>query len=207
MPTSREDFNESWLTEMPAGIGQLGSGLYRTIKSSIIDFKQNGGKPVNLGNNYFKMAGRQVMFYWHVDTKGDIDIAVEFTVKPQSLIVNAVGKNPQGSEVYASDLYNVVLKDNDKSIRLMSDEVLSDQGFNLWKRLLRAGHTVSVYDQADPGAGLITIKSEEEMEKFFKSHDHDYTRYQYVLSESGEMLAETRSYFNTRRMRELSGLL
>jgi hypothetical protein len=48
-----------------------------------------------------------------------------------------------------------------------------------------------------------TFKTKEEMDNYFELDNTDFKRYQYVLSESGEMLAETRSYFNTRRMREL----
>jgi hypothetical protein len=46
------------------------------------------------------------------------------------------------------------------------------------------------------------------MDRYFGNDDTNFRQYQYVLSEAGEVLAETRSYFNTRRMRELvPGLL
>lgn len=204
--TSRTDFNESWLSEMPMGVGKLGLNLFDTIKYNITDFSNYGGKVETIGNGYFKMSGTQVAYFWHIGQDEQIDIAMELTVKPQALIVNGVGKS-SSSNIHASDLYHVILTNTGKSIRLFSDDVLSDQGFSLWKRLLNLGHTISVYDKETPSAGLQPITSQRELEKFYQKDNAEYRRYQYVLSESFEMLAESRSYFNTYRMRTLAGLL
>jgi hypothetical protein len=83
---------------------------------------------------------------------------------------------------------------------------MSDEAFNVWARLLNMGHKISVYDNKAPGKTFKTIDSLDELQSFFKTDDTDYRRYQYILSEAGEMLAETRSFFNTRRMRELTGM-
>lgn len=205
MTTSRTDFNETWLSEMPMGIGKMGDRFFNTIASSIQDFIHTGIPPDNLSNGFKKIQGEQVAYYWH-EQNGNITLAAEFTVKPQAFIVNGVAKNPvTNSSVSAIDLYNIVLTDNHKSIKLMSDDRLSDDGYNLWKKLLKTGHTISVYDQHTPGQSLQSLKSEADMDKFFKHNDMSYRQWQFVLSESNIKLGETRSYFNTRRMRELSG--
>lgn len=203
---SRSNFNESWLTEMPKGIGKIGMDFFSTIYNSLREFISYGGQPSELPNGYKKMFGQQVAYYWH-ETNDVVNIVAELTVTPQSLIVNGVASNTaRNTVIYASDLYSVILADNHKSIRLMSDTSLSDSGYALWKRLLSLGHTISVYDKNTPGSSLISIQSAEDMDKFFKLHSPEHKHWQYVLSETGIKLAETRSYFNTRRMRELAGI-
>ena len=91
------------------------------------------------------------MFYW-IEDNSNIILAVELQIKPQALIVSLTGKHPNytGKPPYASDLYNLILKDNNKSMRLYSDESLSDEGYAIWKRLLDQGHKISVYDKNKP---------------------------------------------------------
>jgi hypothetical protein len=205
MTTSRTDFNETWLSESPMGVHKMGDRFFNTIVDNIQDYINAGVTPENLSNEFKKIQGHQVAYYWH-ENNNTITMASEFTIKPQALVVNGVARNPNvKSSVSAVDLYDVVLSDNHKSIKLMSDTILSD-GYNLWKRLLQSGHTITVYDQVNPGQSMISIKTVDDMNDFFKHGDKDYRRWQYVLSESNIKLAETRSYFNTRRMRELSGL-
>ena len=206
MSDSRSDFTESWLTEMPMGIGKMGVSFFHTMLYSLKDYIQHGGNITTLPNGYKKMFGQQVAYYWH-ETSDTIDLIVELTVKPQALVVNGISKNPKGCTIHATDMYNAILKDNHKSIRLMSDEKLSDQGYALWKRLLSIGHRITVYDKNNPGAPIQTVDSIEDMDNFYKLGDTSATKWQFVLSESNEKLAEARSYFNTYRMRKLSGLL
>lgn len=208
MTTSRTDFNETWLTEMPMGLGSFET--YDALEYNIKDLIDNGIVPEDLGNGVKKIELSQTIFYWYGD-KNTIILGVELAKKSQGLIVQLTGKNPKyrGKPPYASDLYQLILSDNKtKSIRLMSDESLSDEGKQIWDRLFSMGLNVSVYDRNNPGKSFKTFKTKKEMDKYFKLDDTDFKHYQYVLSEIGEMLAETRSYFNTRRMRELiPGLL
>jgi hypothetical protein len=207
MTTSRTDFNETWLTEMPMGIGSF--HIYDMVEYNIKDRIRSGSKVIDLGNNLKKIDGKQTKYYWY-ESNGRIDLGVELSVRPQGLVVNALGKNPKlkGHAPYASDLYDSILKDNNRSIKLLSDTQISDDAYELWKRLFKLGHTITIYDSERPGQTMQTFDSVDEMRKFFAYDNTLYKRYQYVLSESGEMLAETRSYFNTRRLRELTpGLL
>jgi hypothetical protein len=207
--TSRIDFNETWLTEMPTGLGSFET--YDMLEYNIKDLIDNRAVPSDLGNGIKKIDLSQTMVYWYEDKNGTILLGVELDKKPQGLIVILTGKNPKyrGKPPYASELYQFILRDNKtKSIRLLSDELLSDEGKQIWDRLFSMGLNVSVYDSESLGKSFKTFKTKEEMDNYFELDNTDFKRYQYVLSDSGEMLAETRSFFNTRRYRELiSGLL
>jgi hypothetical protein len=62
-----------------------------------------------------------------------------------------------------------------------------------------------VYDRTDPGKTFQTFSNISDLEPYI-SADSNFKKYQFILSESGTMLAETRGFFSTRRFRELSGL-
>lgn len=205
MTTNRTDFNETWLAEMPQGAGSF--PMYDYLEYNIKDRIKSGSNVIDLGNGLKKIAGQQVLFYWY-EKDGIILLGAELGVKPQGLVVSSLAKNPKSRKApYATDLYDAILKDSNRSIKLLSDVDLSDDAFKVWSRLLNMGHKISVYDNASPGRTLKTISDVGELASYFKDDDRAYRKYQYVLSEAGELLAETRSYFNTRRMRELSGLL
>jgi len=204
MTTDRTHFNNAWLIEMPQGIGTF--ELFDMIEYNINDLKKNGLTPVNLAGNLKKIDLPQSAYYWYeVDNK--IVLGMELAKEKQGWIVRGVGKHPRlkGRPPYASDLYNAVLHDSGHSIRLMSDIDLSDEGYNIWKKLFSLGHKISVYDRKNPGQTFKTFDSLEDFDNYFKTDDTNFRRYQFILSESGMMLAETRSHFNTRRMRELAG--
>jgi len=205
MITSRTSFNESWLTEMPEGVGSF--ELFDMLEYRIKQLAASSSTVIDLGNNLKKIDGNQVKFYWY-EKNGDIVLAIELSVSQQSLTVNATGKNPKykGCPPFASDLYDAILKDTDRSIRIMSDTQLSDEGYDIWKRLFNQGHKISVYDRLNPTKTFHTFKNLSDLDNFFKKDDSDYSRYQFVLSESREMFAEMQSFFNTRRYRELAGL-
>ena len=203
---TREQFNESWLSEMPERIGT--TELIDMLEYNIKDLIKSGQKPVQVGPLY-KIELDSVVYYWQTDSSGNIIIAVEFGKKPNTLVVHAVGKRGNaGKPPFASDLYLAVLADRrgtNNSIRLSSDDTLSDRGFDIWKRLLQSGHSISVYDRSSPGQTHRSINSVEELLSFFKDDDRNFRRYQYILSEGNGI--EVRAQFLTRRTRELAGML
>lgn len=202
--TSREDFNDTWLTEMPMGLGTFST--YDGLQQDIHDLLKSKVKITDMGNNLRSYVGNQVAYFWYVNPQTEEPILItQLDIKPQALVVSMTGKSPEykGKPPYASDLYNVILNSTGRSIRLMSDETLSDEGYDIWKRLLSHGHKVSVYDKENPGQTMITLDTLSDMDKYFKMNDSSFRRFQYVLSEIGECLAETKSHFSTRRMREL----
>lgn len=206
--TGRTDFVETWLREMPTGLGSFET--YDQLNYTIKDRIKNGSKPIVVNDaDTKKIVGSHVAYYW-VEGGDEILLGVELQIRPQGLVVSLTGKHPawRGKPPFASDLYNLILKDNNKSLRLISDNSLSDEGYAIWQRLLKKGHKISVYDKENPGRSFVTLDSLEDMAKYFAHDDTDFKRYQYVLSEPGEMLGETRSFFHIRRHRELvPGLL
>jgi hypothetical protein len=205
MTTSRTDFNETWLMEMPQGIGSF--ELFDMLDYNIKDRIKNGSPVKDLGNGLKKIDGQQVKYYWY-EKDGVILLGAELYIRPQGLVVSSLAKNPKvNGAPYASDLYNDILNDSNRSLKLLSDIDISNDAFKVWSKLLNMGHKISVYDNKNPGKTFTTISTVQQLASYFKDDDRNYRQYQYVLSESGEMLAETRSYFNTRRMRELANLI
>jgi len=202
---SKEDFENTWLFEMPMGIKV--DDAYSQLVNSIKDRINYGSKVINIADNLHKILGINIEYYWY-GTIDHVILGAEIEIKPYGLVVQLVGKDPsyKGMPPYASDLYDVILKDNHRSIRLMSDDKLSDEGYNIWKKLYSLGHKITVYNKLSPGQTFQTFSTVTDMDQFFKHNDYSFTKYQFVLSESGEVLAETRSIFNTRRYRELAGL-
>jgi hypothetical protein len=207
--TGRADFNDTWLVEMPIGLGTFET--YDALAYNIRDLLNNNVTPIKVSDNLLKIDLPKTVYYWYQDGKENIVLGAGLEKKPQALVVMLTGKNPKykGAAPFASDLYKAILQDNaSQSIRLMSDQSLSDEGKRIWDRLFDMGLNVSVYDIQNPGKSFVTFRDKDEMNSYFAKDDTDYKRYHYVLSQPGEMLAETRSYFNTRRLRELTpGLL
>lgn len=205
MTTSRIDFNETWLYEMPSGLGNF--EIFDQLQYNILHRIKDGSQIIQLSDNLNKIVGPQILYYWY-GTKTNIILAVELEVKHQGLMVNTIGKNPKykGEPPFASDLYNAILNDYHRSIRILSDQQLSDEGYNIWKKLFSLGHRISVYNKDTPGITFKPFTSLEDMDQYFKHDDYDFKKYQFVLSEAGEQFSETHSHFNTRRMRELCGL-
>lgn len=206
MSTSREDFVETWLTEMPVGSTPIGT--FDPIKYNIEDLISNGAKVLNSKSGAKKIDLNQTAYYWF-ENNSEIQIAVELEKRPQGLVVRSVGKNPKysGKKPNAVDLYNAVLNDSDRAIRLMSDEVLTDAGKKIWDKLLASGHTISVYDSSAPGSSFVTIKTPAELDQYYDKSKHDFKKYQYVLAESGPIMLDLRSLFLGRRLRELCNIL
>ncbi len=203
--TFDEDFSASWLVEMPMGISPLSNNLFNGIVNNMQEFKQAGLQPDDLGNGYYRLEGSQVAFYWH-EANGVIDIIAELGVRPQSLVMHQIAKNPNSTtSTFATELYPTIIRNNNKSLVLISDEYLTDQGLNVWIRLLNLGYPISVYDRENPKQGLTPLKTQTQLMQFFKSKDATKKRYQYVLSGSDAKLGESMVFFNTKRLRILSG--
>lgn len=202
--TSRNDFEITWLSEMLSGLGSFET--YDALVYNIKDLLKNNIEKQEVLSNFFKIELNSSIYYWFED-KGQILLGTQLDKKPQGLIVGLTGKKPslRGRSPCASDMYSLILKDNNSNIRILSDTQLSDEGFAIWKTLLSKGFKVSVYDRNNPGKSFQTFTSIKQLNNYFKDDDADYERYQFVLSEQ-KNLAECRNFFNIRRQRELSGL-
>lgn len=189
-------------------MGGRSQDFYPYLIQAIQERLQMGQKPDHMGDNLFRIVGAQLVHYWY--QAGDhILLGTELTKKPQTLVVNFTAKSPQhqNQPPWASDLYMRILQDGATPLRLMSDHSLTHEGLKIWKRLLGQDVTIMVYDTQNPGVTNKVITSTQELLKHFGDGDPDFKRYQYVLTLGNNMLAETRGLFNTRRMRELAGIL
>jgi hypothetical protein len=117
MPTCRTDFNETWLYEMPMGLGSF--PMFNVIDYTIKDRIKSGAEVINLENGLRKIVGKQTAYYWY-EKNGIIILGVELSIKPQGLVVTGLAKNPKfKGPPFASDLYDAILKDSNRSIRLV----------------------------------------------------------------------------------------
>lgn len=191
---------------MPMGLGLI--DMFDMVEYTIRDRIKKGADIRELGEGFKCISDANIKYYWY-EKDNDIILAMDLTVNPQGLVVNAIGKNPKykGRPPFASSLYDLVLNDNDKSIRILSDTQLSDEGYAIWKKLFAAGHKISVYDSNNPGKTFKTFQNSMEMDKYFKDYDNDYQRYQFILSESYDALLETSDNFEFRRLKEMAGLV
>lgn len=62
--------------------------------------------------------------------------------------------------------------DTYKALRIYSDTTLSDESFDLWKRLYNDDHIISVNDNnaSSVGQSLISLDSLEDFESFYQKH-------------------------------------
>jgi hypothetical protein len=204
--TSRTDFIETWLFEMPAGTGNFAT--FEGLVFIIRDLIGSGVEPVTISENLKKIEGINRVLYWREDNE-NILIGVELEKRPEGLVVRLTGKNPalKGKPPYASNLYMDAMNDQQKSIRFLSDIKLSDEGYGIWKKLFNLGNKISVYDIENPGKTFKTFDSSEELDEFFRHGDSSFQRYQYILSPKvGTVIAEMRSNFHIRRIRETTPL-
>jgi len=199
------DFNESWISETPMGVGGY-PGLYQTIVTDMSDIQNYGrAATTDMGNGYYKLTGTSSVFYWR-ENDSIIEIIMSLTPKPHALVVTGIAKNPNYTgNTYATDLYRVALSDSGKSLRFTSDDMMTSDGIKVWKRLVTDGFKVSIYDKNNPSE-LIQITNPSELESYFKPNERSFARWQYVLSESHEKSADIWYNFRVMKIQESSGI-
>ena len=205
---SRDTFINTFLSEMPKGTPA--TDFSYQIQHDIREW-QNYIPIIKLSDTLFKMEGEKVLYYWY-EVNGKILLGAEFRKDGDALVVSYIGKPNRGGAPYASDLYLAVLNDR-KNIPgnvnaiVMSDSMLSDEGFNIWSRLLKDGHKLLIYNSEQPGSSYIKINSFQDLQNYFKHGDKAYEKYRYVLSENNPAFGEILAFFSLRRLRETSGML
>jgi hypothetical protein len=201
---NRTNFNETFLSEMPNGIGVFGT--YPQLVSNIKEQIDYNANIIQLPNNLNKIIRSTTLLYWYGD-ENNIILGCELRIESEGLVVSLTGKSPDYKKKppYASELYNAILDDSNRSLRLLSDSNLSDEGFNIWKRLFDDGRNVSIYSLNNPGQSFKPFKTFNDMEQYFAHNRLDLNKYQYVLSESGDQFGDIIAIFGIRRARELCG--
>ena len=101
------------------------------------------------------------------------------------LKVTATGKDPALAKKppYAIELYLTIAHSLGKSIKFSSDQILSDGGFWLWRRIFDSGHKLLVYDASQEKYEPVVLKTSEDLKQYF-SDSSSAMNYQYVLGEN-----------------------
>lgn len=172
------------LTEMPMGIGS--QSLIDSLTSNINNYISMDFYPVvNLGNNFRKLEGNSLVFYWY-EKNNQIFLGGEFHKNKYGLQVSNVAKVGSKSPPFATHLYEVILDDRKsivgeiESIKLLSDSKMTEKGLAIWKRLLANGHHIVVFDTENPNSEKITLTSGKDMDNFFKMDDSSFSRWIYI---------------------------
>jgi len=177
------------------------------IKNVIQEFIDcNPTSVKNVTDNIKKYDSINSVFYWyHYDDQ--IILGVELQRTPFSLVVRMIGKDPayRKKPPYASELYDVILKNCGKTICLHSDKTLSDEGFEIWRRLYNDGHNVLVYNVNDPANTFLRCPTLDDFQNYF-GDSKEFRDYSYVLCENISWLMDTYSHFNIRKIREDNNL-
>lgn len=206
---SRIDFVNTFLVEMPLQHHVIDG--YTEIVLLINERLNIGSSAITLSTGLKKIQGNEINFYWY-ENNDKILLGAQVERRPYGYVINLVGKDPQlkRSPPFASDLYDSILKDLKKPLRLsdrlLSDTKLSNDGFEIWKKLLSLGHKILIYKKDSPGQTFKEIKTVADLQQYF-GPTIDKELYQFVLTESNEIFGDLYSFFGIRRHRELSGIL
>lgn len=204
---TRQNFINAFLREMPE---QIPSADYSDAITKIIKEKQLFYPTIKLSDNLYKIEGNSTVYYWF-EQDNKILLGAELEKEKYALVVRLIGKPNKGGRPYASDLYSAILDDK-RNVQgeinsiIISDSKLTDEGFNIWAKLLKNGYKISVYNIADPGSSYVQIKSSEDLKKYFNDK-LSARNYRYVLSESEQYNSEIWSQFNLYKIRKNSGIL
>lgn len=203
--TSRTRFIKSWLTESPEGISPTDS--YGINQFNIRDLINSGAQVQDTSDSRVKKIELTNTVYYWVQDNGVIQLTVELTKNTDNLTVNSTGKDLElaRQSPWADELYLAILEDSGKPV-LFSDDKLTPASKKIWQRLVSSGRTVTVYDRDAPGVSRVTLSRPEQVEQFWRMNDPRYRRWRFVLSECGMMTLDIIAAFNTRRMRELTGM-
>jgi len=198
-----EKFEKTFLTEFPINLGIGYENAIQILRNNITEIIGLGIEPIQLPNGIFKIDLLDIMYYW-IATQNEIVLAAELEKTPLALVIRLVGKDVQYANrtPYAYELYEIILNDMHRDLRLLSDQSLTEKGFKTWEKLFDMGVKISIYDLSKPGKTFTPFKSKEEMKEFFQK-GAQYKNYQFVLSESKEGIANLIGQFGIKRYQEL----
>jgi len=201
---SRKRFAITFLLESPE---RLPFESWPGIKNVIEDYRAiDPSNMKKITNNICRYDTVGSVFYWY-HQNDQIILGIELEKAPQALILRMIGKDPayRKKPPYASELYDVILKNYGESICLHSDKTLSDEGFEIWRRLYNDGHNVLVYNVNAPANTFLRCPTLDDFQKYF-GDSKEFRDYSYVLCENITHLLNIHSHFNIRKIREDNNL-
>lgn len=203
-------FKEAFLYESPSGIGPV--DYYNNLRYDIQELINLGEYPIiNLNNGLKKIELQTYVYYWIENSDDEILIAVEISKRQLGNIIHLLGKNPKykGTTPFANTFYEDILQDV-KGNLIFSDNIMTQSGYSVWRKLFLDGHKISVYDETSPGKVFIRLKDLSEFDSYFKMKDKDREkyRYRYVITESSSKnsYGDLITAFSLRRIKELVGV-
>jgi len=200
-------FKKTFLSESPIALGKGHSNALDIISNNINERLQLGYKKESLGRNCFRLESESFLYYWFVNNNNEIILAVEIEKQSLAAIVRFLGKDIRYAhkEPFAYKLFEIIIEDLQKPLRLISDESITIDGFNNWLKLFDRGYKIFIYNNENNNAGqsLKQLRSKNEMEEFY-GKEAQYKNWQYVVTES-KKIDNIIDSFMLRRTRELSG--
>lgn len=193
-------FNESWIFEMPRSTGPSGHNPFTDLKSAIESNLSSGYREENIGNNLSRLTIDPGEIYYWITINGEMKIAARLSNFKKGLAIELVGKDT-GSNVFASDFYKEILKTISGSL-LFSGNLLSDEGFSVWERLLNTGNNITVYDPTNT-KNFQKVNTVDQLKNFL-GNTPDYEKYRYVLSTNKNIQEAIFSEFNLLRAYKLT---
>lgn len=199
---SRQDFINSWLFESPQSIGTFDTW---SILSNDLQEKINRSSNIITCNNSFKKITTGTdWWYWH-ETNIKIDLIVSLITQGKNIYINMAGKLVPGSPPWMDDAYQFIINDNPDKLGLISDSKLTAAGAKIWKRMIKTGKHVSVYNIQNPGQTLTVLTNPDDLDQFLTTN-FNKINWRFMLNKH-TLFEDTRGYFTIRRMRELAGTL
>jgi len=203
----RQCFYESWVKESPART--LGSiSWQQALDQLTISLSNNLAVITNIKPNIYCLEIPRALYIYYKDDV-DIKAIVQLEPKPDSLNVIATNKDPalKGQPTYITDLYIAALAvAGEKSLKLASDNVMTDDGFGIWQRLFNQGHIISVYNNSNFKLLPVKITNLTDLNSYFND-GFMYKNYRFVISENLLRAEEVFGQFMIRRTRELAGIV
>jgi hypothetical protein len=170
------DFQQTFLRESPEELPADPLSVFTTLDEIIKSIPKEDVE--DLGDNFKAYVGNLTVTVWY-EISGQVILGAQFTRTPYGL---EVARNPGATDksVFASELYLKVLQYLKGTI-IISSNILSQQGFKVWERLLKQGHTIKCYDYKT--LEKFTISTPEELKQYW-GKGKDFQKYRYALSEN-----------------------
>lgn len=187
-------FKREWLFESPIITGPSSHDPYPDLVNAIKTNIDAGNIPDESANGLKKLELGNQITYW-IEQHGVVEIITQFEKTAHGLFVEITGKR-KGSTIYASKFYEMILADAGRLI--FSGDLISDEGFGIWRRLFKDGKKLFVYNMSNIDQHQ-TIDNEDDLQKYLNNKN-----YRFVLSESVKQHSTVTTSFNLLRTYNLT---
>lgn len=177
-------FGSLFLREQPHPVS--GNNPFPILSATIDELVQAEVPVQNLGDSVYQVGD----FYWVGAESAKVKkLCIHLDQVGNLTSVRSVGKQPEltGQPPYALDLYLKLADLSPVGVKFASDQVLSDDGFAVWKRIFQTGRNLLIYNNQSGKFVPERIKSQSQLIQYFTEHP-DNIKYQFVLADIGEIV-------------------